>query len=95
MAKKVENPFKKNSRLYVIYRVLISAQKSKPLTMAEIIKRVRLPGDCVRTLVAAMRNPYHNAALRRTAWRMGLKDGGYRLVKAKVEKNAKRKSRGI
>lgn len=88
--KNKENPFRKGSKFRKVFAVL--ARTKKAVTAKEIATRARMPS--VNSVLAAMRNEYHNAVLRRSPWRVALKEGCYSLVKGRVEKNAKRKPRG-
>jgi hypothetical protein len=75
-----------------IYSVL--AKASKPLKVEEVAKRAKVSQQQARTLLAAYRNPYHNAPLRRAGVEVTCEDGAFSLSAAKASPNAKRPERG-
>lgn len=93
MSKKLpENPFRDGSASHKLYTVLGKAEK--PLTMAEISKRAKVPFEKAQTLVRAYQNPFHNAPLRRAGIAIANGKEGFALATCKAQPNAKRPERG-
>ena len=87
------SPFRRpTSASAKIYSVL--AKASKPLKVEEVAKRAKVTQQQARTLLAAYRNPYHNAPLRRAGVEVTSEDGAFSLSAAKATPNAKRPERG-
>ncbi|MCZ7646108.1 MAG: hypothetical protein M5U26_12610 [Planctomycetota bacterium] len=87
------SPFRKDSALHALFEAF--RRSSRPLKANEAATRACLPVARAQTLIAAMRNPYHNATMRRAGVELVKEGEGYLLRGCKVEKLARRPGHGM
>lgn len=85
-------PFREGSASHKIFVVL--AKAAKPMRAEHIAKAAKVPVEKTATLLAAYKNPFHNAPLRRAGVSIESKAGQYVMATVKADPNAKRPERG-
>ena len=86
------NPFRQGTASRAVYGAL--AEAKKPLSADEVAKIAKVSGAKARTLLAAYRNPFHCAPLKKAGARLNLKDGKFSLEVCKPDPKARRPERG-
>jgi len=86
------SPFRKGCNMEKIYTVL--ARSAKPLALPLIAKHSHVNFGTTQRMVAAMRNEYHNAPLRRIGISVVNGKDGFALARIKPQPEATRPARG-
>lgn len=74
--------------------ILAVAKAKRPVSAVEAAKAAKLPLAKAQTLLAAYRNKFHSATMRRSGLNLVLADHKFSLRLAKIEPKAKRPARG-
>lgn len=88
MAKKSTNPFREGSLNRKVMDVLL--RHKKPLPVREIAKRAKVSLAKASRVIAALRNCYHNSAMRKAGLSVEIEGEGYVIRKVEAEPNARR-----
>ena len=88
MSDERSNPYRADSAMHKLFSALQRA--NKPLEIGELSKRAGVALARTKTLVAAMRNPFHNSNLRRAGIAVALEKDGYSVKECRADPKAHR-----
>ncbi len=87
----MKNPYRPQSMNHKVVGVLL--RTSKPLGLLEIAKRSKVPMGRTAQVLAALRNPFHNAVARRAGLAVDFEGEGFVAKKVKPDPDARRSAK--
>ena len=91
MSKAIQNPYRVGSMNHKVVSVLLRAKGA--LDAGEIAKRARIPLGKTAQVLAALRNPFHNATARRAGLSLEIEGDGFVARQVEPDPNARRPSK--